>query len=453
MQPETRYARSGDVSIAYQVAGDGPFDIVFIPGLISHVELAWTTPPWDTIFPRLASVARLIVFDKRGTGMSDHVAGAPTLETRMDDVRTVMDAAGSTRAALVGISEGTPMSLLFAATFPERATALVLIGGFARMMWAPDYPSGFSEEQYGAVCGVIRGIFGPHEGALAALRGLARYSDDELELSAAYHRRSASPGALDALLAIDHDIDSRHVLPAVRAPTLLVHGVDDMWASIEGARYMAERIPGARLVELPGELHLPIGPALDRTMDEIERFLEEVRESGAWEEPEPDRVLATVLFTDIVGSSERAASLGDRAWRELLERHHALVRRHLVRHRGREVDTAGDGFFASFDGPARAIRCACAISQEVRGLGLEVRAGLHTGECELMDGKVTGIAVHTGARVASQAQPGEVLVSSTVRDLVAGSGIGFDDRGTHELKGVPGEWRLFAVDSAAVRVQ
>ena len=449
MQPETRYARSGDVSIAYQVAGDGPFDVVFIPGLISHVELAWATPPWDTMLRRLASMARLIAFDKRGTGMSDHVAGAPTLETRMDDVRAVMDAAGSTRAAIVGISEGTPMSLLFAATYPERATALVLIGGLARMMWAPDYPSGYSEEQYRAASAVLQGLFGSRESAHRAVRMIARYADDELELSAEYQRRSASPGALQALLEVDHDIDARHLLPAVRAPALLVHGTDDVMASIDGARYMAERIPGARLLELPGELHLPIGPALDRAMDEIERFLKQVWQSSAGEESEPDRVLATVLFTDIVGSSERAAALGDRAWRELLQQHHELVRGQLVRHREREVDTAGDGFLASFDGPARAIRCACAIVESMRELGLEVRAGLHTGECELFDGKVAGIAVHTGARVASHASPGEVLVSSTVKDLVAGSGIGFEERGTHELKGVPGEWRLFAVEPQA----
>ncbi len=447
MQPETRYARSGDVSIAYQVVGEGPFDVVVVPGLVSHVELAWETPPWSTIFRRLASFSRLIVFDKRGTGMSDRVSGAPTLETRMDDVRAVMDAAGSPRAALVGISEGTAMSLLFAATYPERTVALVAIGGFARSMWAPDYPPGFSEEQWREVCVAIAGIFGSRDEARAAVRFLARYTDEELELSAAYHRRSASPGALDALVAMDHDIDVRHVLPSVRAPAMLVHGTHDMMASIDGARYMAERIPGARLLELPGELHVPIGPALDQTMDEIEQFLKRASEAGG-DDSEPERVLATILFTDIVGSTERASALGDRAWHELLERHHELVRSQLVRFRGTEVNTAGDGFFASFDGPARAIRCASAIVDSVRELDLEVRTGLHTGECELVNGKVSGIAVHTGARVAAEAAASEVLVSSTVKDLVAGSGLAFDDRGTHPLKGIPGDWHLFAVDRA-----
>ena len=449
MQPETRYARSGDVSIAYQVVGDGPFDVVFVPGFVSHVELVWSLPPFDRILPRFGSFARLILFDKRGTGMSDRVAGAPTLETRMDDVRAVMDAAGSPRAAMFGISEGVPMSLLFAATHPTRTIALALLGVFARWAWAPDYPWGHTEEQARVEQEwTQRFYFGSPEARAEGVRWLGNFSDEQLQLFVEHVRRAASPAAMQALTQMNVEIDARHVLPAIRVPTLLMHGTEDVVFPIGGARYMAERIPGARLVELPGERHIPTGPQLERVLDEVERFFAGVWESGAWDEPEPDRVLATVMFTDIVGSSERAAELGDRAWRDLLQRHHELVRRELIRFRGNEVDTAGDGFLASFDGPARAIRCAQAIVEGVHTLGLEVRAGLHTGECELLYGKVAGIAVHTGARVASEAAPGEVLVSSTVKDLVAGSGLSFEDRGTRQLKGVPGEWRLYAVERA-----
>ncbi|HET7647172.1 MAG TPA: adenylate/guanylate cyclase domain-containing protein [Gaiellaceae bacterium] len=445
MPPETRYVRSGDVSIAYQVLGEGPFDVVFVPGFVSHVELVWATPPYDTICARLASYSRLLVFDKRGSGMSDRVSVAPTLETRMDDVRAVMDAAGSSRAALVGVSEGAPMSTVFAATYPERTWALVLLGSYARELWAHDYPWAPTEEQYrNEAEASLAELFGPRE---QAVKGIAEWlggHEDEAALLADYFRRSASPGSVAALNRMNMDIDVRHVLPAIRAPTLLVHGSEDH-IPIDGARWMAGQIPAARLVELPGARHVYFGAALGAACDAIEGFLTEAWESGAPEESQPERVLATVLFTDIVGSSEKAASLGDRAWRELLERHHELVRRQLVRFRGREVDTAGDGFFASFDGPARAIRCACAVADSMSDLALDVRVGLHTGECELIDGKVAGIAVHTGARVATMAQPGEVLVSSTVKDLVAGSGLEFDDRGTHKLKGIPGEWQLYSV--------
>jgi pimeloyl-ACP methyl ester carboxylesterase len=442
--PETRYARSGDVSIAYQVAGEGPFDVVFVPGFVSDVELGWTTPPFSTLWRRLAAISRLIAFDKRGTGMSDRVAGAPNLETRMDDVRAVMDAVGSTRAAIVGISEGAPMSILFAATYPQRTTALVLMGSFARLLWAPDYPWGLTEEEYRQEAEGDQQLFlsSRDEAEKAIIEFLGGY-EEEARLLTDYFRHSASPGAVLALSRMNRDIDVRHVLPAIRVPTLMIHGENDH-LPIAGARWTAEQIPGARLVELPGARHVPLGAALDATAEAVEGFLREVWESGAWEE-EPERVLATVLFTDIVGSSEKAVTLGDRAWRELLERHHELVRRQLVRFRGREVDTAGDGFFASFDGPARAIRCACTIVESMPELGLDIRAGLHTGECELVDGKVAGVAVHTGARVAANAQPGEVLVSSTVRDLVAGSGIAFKDCGGFELKGIPGKWQLYAV--------
>jgi pimeloyl-ACP methyl ester carboxylesterase len=441
------YARSGDVSIAYQVVGDGPFDVVLVPGFLSHVELGWKVSVAARTRERLVEFSRLIVFDKRGTGMSDRVAGAPTLETRMDDVRAVMDAAGSTRAAVVGVSEGAPMSLLFAATYPERTAALVLWGGMPRMMWAPDYPCGYTEEAYREWVEVTAGwLFGPREEALAGLRGSGFDGPGEAEGLLDYYRSSISPGAMRALYEMNREIDVRHVLTAIRVPTLIVHGTDDDTVPLEGARYMAQRISGARLVELPGAGHLMVGDVAYDLVDEIERFLSVVSEERGWAQAEPDRVLATVLFTDIVDSSARLAELGDRAWRDLLERHHELVRRELQRYRGQEVDTAGDGFFASFDGPARGILCASAIVDVMGDLELEVRAGLHTGECEIVDGKVAGIAVHTGARVASQAEPGEVLVSSTVKDLVAGSGIGFTDRGTHELKGVPGDWRLFAVE-------
>jgi class 3 adenylate cyclase len=430
------------------VAGEGPFDVVRVPAWVSHVELGWTAPPFDEILRRLASFCRLIVFDKRGTGMSDRVSGAPTLETRMDDLRAVMDAAGSARAAVVGLWEGAPMSLLFAATYPERTAALVLLGGFARSMWAPDYPWGKTEEQDRAERETMQGLFRSRVEAERVVRLIGNYSDEEAPLLADFYRRSTSPGALEALHLMNREIDVRQVLPAIRVPTLLVHGSENTLAPIGGAQYMAERIPGARLVEIPGERQSMAGAPLGRVLDEVESFLREIWAAGGWEEPEPDRVLATILFTDIVGSTERAAELGDRDWHELLQRHHELVRRQLVRFRGREINTAGDGFLASFDGPARAIRCAEAIVEGVRALELDVRAGLHTGECELLDGNVAGLAVHTGARVAAQAGPGEVLVSSTVKDLVAGSGLAFQDRGSHELKGLPGKWRLFAVEQA-----
>jgi pimeloyl-ACP methyl ester carboxylesterase len=443
--PETRYARSGDASIAYQVTGSGPFDVVFIPPYLTHADLIWTTS-FAPALEGLASFCRLIRFDKRGTGMSDRVSGAPTLETRMDDARAVMDAVGCRRVAFFGSSEGAAMSLLFAATYPERTAALVLRSAYPRTMWAPDYPWGRSEEEYRREVDRDLGLFRSRDEALEAVlaRGLQFEDADQAQQWIDYYRWSGSPGAVEALALMNKEIDVRHVLPAIRVPTVVVHGSQDTLVPIDVARYVADRIPGARLVEVAAG-HLATGRAAVEMQEVVESFLTGIWEAGGWEEAEADRVLATVLFTDIIGSSEKAAALGDRAWRDLLERHHTLVRRQLVRFRGKEVDTAGDGFFASFDGPARAIRCACAIVDSVRELGLEVRAGLHTGECELVDGKVAGIAVHTGARVAAHARPGDVLVSSTVKDLVAGSGLTFEDRGTHELKGVPGEWRLFTV--------
>ena len=442
---ETQYTKSGDVNIAYQVTGDGPFDLVFVVGFVSHLELATRMPSFAPFLERLASFCRLIRFDKRGTGMSDRVTGAPSLETRMDDVRAVMDAVGSKRAAFYGLSEGAAMSILFAATYPERVAALVLRSAFPRRMWAPDYPWGSTEEEFRRQVDRDLRMFGPREDAEKAVSELGNFEADELSAFLDYLRYGASPGAVEELHRMNKEIDVRAVLPSVHVPTLIMRGSEDQMVAPEVAQYMASRIPRAEAIEIPGIGHLSFASTPDPIGDEIERFTREVWESGGWDEVEPERVLATVLFTDIVGSTAKAAELGDRAWRELLEQHHALIRRQLMRYRGSELDVAGDGFFARFDGPARAIHCATAITDEVRELGIEVRAGLHTGECELVDGKVGGIAVHIGARVAKEAGPSEVLVSSTVKDLVAGSGLTFREHGVAQLKGVPEEWRLYAV--------
>src|SRR5262245_29551883 len=402
-------------------------------------------PSFAPYLEQLASFSRLIRFGKRGTGMSDRVSGAPTLETRMDDVRAVMDAVGSRRAAFYGLAEGAAMSILFAATYPERTAALVVRSAFPRRMWAPDYPWGRTEEEYEREVERDLRIFGPRDRMSEAMRALGRFEPEELASLQGYFRHSSSPGALEALHRMNKEIDVRHVLPSVRVPTLVLHGSEDRIVPVEVANYVAELIPAARVAEIPGAGHLALGKPSELVAAAIERFVTGIRDAGGWDEEAPDRMLATILITDIVDSTARAVELGDRRWRELLEKHHEVVRGNLARFRGRELDVAGDGFFASFDGPARAIRCATAVVESVGKLGIEIRAGLHTGECEVLDGKVGGIAVHIAARVMAQAQPAEVLVSSTVKDLVAGSGIGFDDRGSHELKGVPGEWRLFAV--------
>jgi len=441
LRPETRYAKSGDLNIAYQAVGRGPFDLIYVPGWISNVELAWEEPAHAHVLDRLASFSRLILFDKRGTGMSDPVPleRLPTLEERMDDVRAVLDAVGCEQAALFGFSEGGLMSVLFAATYPDRITALVLYGVFAKRIWSPDYPWAPKPEARAREIEELERNWA-HTMDLDTLAP----SEDEAFKNrlATYFRRSASPGAAVALMRMNTQIDVREVLPSIQAPTLVLHRSDDLDANVAEGRWLAEQIPGATFVELPGDAHTLWGGDTDSVVDEIEEFL-----TGARRGPEPDRVLATVLFTDIVGSTEQAKNLGDRRWRELLERHHSLVRQQLGRFNGSEVDTAGDGFLATFDGPARAIRCGYAIENGVRALGLEVRAGVHTGECELFGEKVAGVAVHTGARIASQARPGEVLVSQTVKDLVAGSQISFEDRGEHELKGL-GAWRLYSVVDA-----
>jgi len=442
--PKTQYTKSGDLHIAYQVTGAGPLDLVFVPGFVSHLECQWGRPWSAHFFERLGSFSRLIRFDKRGTGLSDRVGGIPTLEQRMDDVRAVMDAVGSERAALFGISEGGPMSLLFAATYPERTSALVLYGSYARRSWSSEHPSGRTEAEWQTMLDTIEKGWGNPGGLVTMWAPSAADDESYRQWAATYSRLAASPGAAVAVMQMNKEIDVRPILPAVRVPTLIVHRTGDRVTQAEQARYLAKHVPGARLVELPGADHIPWVGDSDAILNEVEEFL-----TGSRHETETDRVLATVLFTDIVGSTERAAALGHRKWRDLLEGYHSLARRELARFRGREVDTAGDGFFAAFDGPARAIRCAEAISKGVRPLGIEIRAGLHTGECELIGEKVGGIAVHIGARVASLARASEVLVSNTVKDLVAGSGIGFEDRGTQTLKGVPGEWRLYAVTQAA----
>ena len=441
--PATRYAKSGDVHIAYQVVGEGANDLVFVPGWVSHVEYAWEDPSFSDFLKRLASFSRLILLDRRGTGLSDRVAELPTLEERMDDVRAVMDAAGSERAAVFGVSEGGPMCMTFAATYPARTSALVLYGTFAKLARTPDYPIGAPESATAQFLERVEAAWGT--GAISAeLFAPSRASDERFRQSwARFERYAVSPSGARALIRMAADTDARGVLSAIHVPTLVIHRQGDLMNRLSGARYLAERIRGAKVVELPGADHFPWVGDTEAILGEVEEFLTGVRHGS-----EPDRVLATVMFTDIVRATETAAGLGDARWRGLLEGHHALVRDQLARFRGREIDTAGDGFLASFDGPARAVRCATAVSREVRRLGLEVRAGLHPGECEVMGEKLGGIAVHTGARVASLAAAGEVLVSGTVKDLVAGSGITFIERGTHTLKGIPGTWPLYAVASA-----
>jgi pimeloyl-ACP methyl ester carboxylesterase len=442
---ETRYALSGDFHIAYQVVGEGPFDLVFVPGYVTHMELQWGLPGFSDFLLRLGQFCRLIRFDKRGTGMSDPVTGAPTLETRMDDARAVMDAVGSERAAFFGLSEGAAMSILFAATYPDRTAALIVRSCSPRTLWAPDFPWGRSHEAYEREIEQALRIYAFRDDARDAVHRLGIREDREVEAYINMVRWATSPGMMKALYRMNEAIDVREVLPLVRVPTLVLHGTDDQLVPPAVGEYVAQRIASARFTPLPGVGHLALSAGSNLISDSIRRFVDEVRETGAWDGGEPDRMLATVLFTDIVESTSTAIELGDRRWRELLERHNALVRRELLRHRGREISYAGDGFLAAFDGPARAIRCAIAISEGVKDLGLSIRAGLHAGECEVTDGGLAGVAVHTGARVAAKAGADEVLVSSTVRDLVAGSGIAFSERGAHELKGLPGRWQLFAV--------
>jgi class 3 adenylate cyclase len=436
MEAPVRYAKSGDIHIAYRVFGDGPRDIVLIPGTLSHVELLWEVPGNEHLLKRLTAFARVIVFDKRGQGLSDRVA-EQTLEERTGDVRAVMDAAGSERATIYGWSEGGPMCLMFAATYPERTSALVLYGTFASMR---NEPWDVTREQLDQFLGELDRRWG--EGVLLLLNAPSRRSDQAfLQRFARIERAAASPGAVLTLMRANYEIDVRHLLPAIRVPTLILHRAGDELVPVRTGRYLAEHIAGAKYAEIPGTDHMVVDQETqDVIADQIEEFI-----TGERRRLEPDRVVATVMFTDIVGSTQRAAEVGDGRWRELRGNWHAVMRKELAAFRGREVDTAGDGLLATFDGPARAIRCACSVRERVRALGLQVRTGLHTGECELAGDGVVGIAVHIGARVAALAGPDEVLVSSTVRDLVAGSGLQFVDRGPHRLKGVPDEWRLYLV--------
>jgi class 3 adenylate cyclase len=438
MVPATRYARSGDVEIAYQTLGDGPIDLVWVAGFVTHLDVYWEDPAYRSFCERLASFSRLILFDKRGMGLSDHVRIA-TLEERMDDVRAVMDAAGSQRAAVMGASEGGPMSILFAATYPERTRALILCGGEVKEDRSEDWPWGESTwDEFAVGMSTIDDWWG--EGDQFWQISPSTQGDEAVRRWWSRVQTNAmNPSAAVEFMRMGHAIDVRQILPAVNVPTLVVHRTEDPVCHVENGRYVARHVRGATYVELPGNDHAPWVNG-DDILAEIREFL-----TGAREPAEPDRVLATVLFTDIVGATERAHELGDRGWRSLLERHHAAVRAELGRFRGREIDTAGDGFLAAFDGPARGIRCAAQIIEALRPLGLEIRAGLHTGECEVAGDRLVGVAVHIGSRVASRANPSEVLVSRTVRDLVAGSGIEFDERGAHPLKGVPGSWELFAV--------
>ena len=439
MAPVARYAKSGDLHIAYAVEGDGPIDLVWVPPWISHVEYLWSEPTLERFGKRLTKFSRVITFDRRGSGLSDPFFGAPTLEEQMDDVLAVMDAAGSERAAICGTLEGGPMAALFAATHPDRVSALVLYATFARVTWAPDYDWAWPADRRNEEMSQLIEHWG--EGLVASL--VAPSQRDEpgfMEWAGRLERLAASPGTIRRIFDLIGEYDIRDVLPSIRVPTLVMHREHDTFIKVEHSRYMASKIPGARYVELEGEDNMFSLGDSEAVIGEIEEFL-----TGTRHEREPDRMLATVLFTDICDSTSRAAEMGDRGWRFLLERHDALFRQALGRHRGREVKRTGDGFLATFDGPARAIRCAASVAEAMGTLGLQIRAGLHTGELEVMDGDLGGLAVHIASRVMGAAGPNEVLVSGTVKDLVVGSGIEFEDRGERELRGVPGEWRLFAV--------
>lgn len=441
----TQYAQSGDISIAYQVTGTGPIDLIMTPGFVSHLEHAWEQPLYVHMLRRLASFCRLIRFDKRGTGLSDREAGIPSLEQRMDDIRAVLDAAGSKRAAILGISEGGPMSILFAATYPERTEALILYGTYARSAWAPDYPWGSRLDDVEEAEAKRRLTWGSSDSVHAMVAGwLAPSLADDQPFCAwmgKLIRLGASPGAAVALQRMNRSIDVRDVLPSIHVPTLVLCRADDAGDYREPCKHIADHIPGARFVELEGRDHLPFAGDADTFVDEIQEFL-----TGERSTREPDRILATVLFTDIADSTRQAAAMGDQRWRALLDQHNALAQRVIARFRGRAIKSTGDGYLATFDGPARAIRCALAMRDEIGRLGLALRAGLHTGEIELIGDDIGGIAVHTAARVAAHADANEVWASRVVRDLVGGSGLEFCERGEFELKGIPGTWPLFTVD-------
>ena len=441
MVPETRYAESGDVHVAYQVIGEGRPDLILVPEFWHAIEAQWDHPALGDFLLRLSSFGRLISFDQRGTGVSDPLPRdeVPSLEQWLDDISCVMEEVGSNQAVLVGMGGGGSLSMLFAATYPERTSGLVLVNSFPRLSQAPDYEWGRAPAVEDEVLHVMRTGWG--RGVLLDVVAPSKVGDESFrQWWARYQRLGSSPNTIVRMRRMLDDFDIRDVLPSIRVPTLVLHRAGNTFVRVEHGRYLAEHIPGARYVEVPGRDYFAFLGNADTFVDEIGRFVK-----GLERAPEGDRVLATVMFTDIVESTRRASELGDRPWSELLERHHAAVRRELKRFRGHEVDTAGDGFFATFEGPARAVRCALTVRDAVRPLGLEIRAGLHTGEVEISDRAVRGLAVHIGQRVLAQAEPGEVLVSSTVRDLTAGSGLAFSDRGAHSLKGVSDEWRLFEV--------
>jgi len=441
--PETRYARSGDVNIAYQVIGDAPLDLIFVMGWVSHLEYFWAEPSFARFLRRLASFSRLILFDKRGTGLSDRVpvAELPTLEQRMDDVRAVLDAVGSDRAAICGVSEGGPLSALFAATYPEKTSALVMIGTYAKRIWDPEYPWAPTAEARQQFIAEMQTHWGGPVGLDVRAPSVAA-DPNFREWWSTYLRMGASPGAAVALTKMNAEIDVRDVLPSIRVPTLVLHRTGDMCLKIEEGRYVADRIPGAKFVELPGADHLPFVGDQDAILDEVEEFLTGVRHT-----PEPDRVLATVLFMHIADAPARTAAINAGRWQDLLQRLHAHIRKEIEWFRGREIDMTGTGPLATFDGPARAIRAACAISEYASRLGVETKAGLHTGECDMLEGnKVGGLTVEVGAQIRNKAGVGEVLVSTTVKDLVAGSGIRFQEHGAYQLDSVPGVWNLFKVE-------
>jgi pimeloyl-ACP methyl ester carboxylesterase/DNA-binding CsgD family transcriptional regulator len=442
-RPVTRYARSGDVHVAYQVVGNGPLDLIFVMGWVSHLDAFWTEPRFARFLRRLASFSRLILFDKRGTGLSDRVSGLPTLEERADDVRAVMDAVGSERAALLGVSEGGTMCTLFAATHPERVSALIVIGGYARRLWAPDYPWGTTREERLRFIEHVDNEWGGD--TRLAIRAPSLVHDTVFrEWWSSYLRMSASPGAATALTRMNMDIDVRPLLPAVHVPTLIVHRADDQSVTVGNGRHLAQHIPEARYVELPGNDHLPFVGDQEAILREIEVFV-----TGALPVREYDRVLATLMITGISGAAATAVRLGDRAWLEILSAHDAIVRGQLTRFRGREMKKTSSGFLTAFDGPARAIRCACAIVEAVRGLGIAVRAGLHAGEYETVGGELGGVAIQIAERVFERAGSNEVVVSSTVKDLVAGSGIEFEELETGLLTGPARGWRLHRVVSGS----
>ena len=434
-----RYAKSGDLHIAYAVEGDGPIDLVWIPPWVSQVEYLWAEPSLERVMARMTQFARVITFDRRGSGLSDPLFGAPTLEDQMDDVLAVMDAAGSDSAAICGTLEGGPMAALFAATHPDRTDALIMYATFARATWAPDYAWAWPAEERDWHMEESVRRWG--EGLIAASVAPSQSGDPAfMEWAGRLERLAASPSTIRRIFKLIGEFDVRGVLPSIRVPTLVMHRSGDSFIKVEHSRYIASKVPGARYVELEGDENMFSLGDWEALIGEVEEFL-----TGTRHEREPDRMLATVLFTDICESTQRAAEMGDRGWRFLLERHDALFRQALERHRGREVKRTGDGFLATFDGPARAIRCAASIAEAMGSLGLQIRAGLHTGELEVMDGDIGGLAVHIASRVMGTAGPNEVLVSGTVKDLVVGSGIDFEDRGERELRGVPGEWRLYAV--------